>query len=200
MAFIYQDEVIMSEATFPSYNQLASDLQSASLGINPAELHGLLAGMLAGGLSVDDSSWQPLIFDYTNDGMGWPTQALEQAKQLFLATHHELAGRDFKLTLLVPVNHDSEALFQFADGVIDWVNHFISGLGLAAVNLTGVSADAKEALQDLEEIAKLAIDEDDDLQQQALLLEQVIEHIKACVFTLHIEFSKPEPVTKPMIH
>lgn len=192
--------MIMSEATFPNYNQLASELQLASLSVTPAELHGLLAGMLAGGLSVDDQSWQPLLFDYTNDGMGWPAQPLAQAKQLLLATHNELTANNFKLTLLVPVNQDSEALFQFADGVADWVNHFISGLGLVAAHLQRASVDAKEALQDLEEIAKLAVDEDDDLQQQAQLLEQVIEHIKACVFTLHIEFSQPEPTIKPIIH
>ncbi|MCE7628173.1 UPF0149 family protein, partial [Vibrio fluvialis] len=53
----------MSDNTFPNYANLASELQSASLGVTPAELHGLLTGMLAGGLSLSDKSWQPLIFD-----------------------------------------------------------------------------------------------------------------------------------------
>lgn len=201
MAIIYHDEVTMSDTTFPSYNQLASELQAASLAINPAELHGLIAGMLAGGLTLNDQSWQPLLFDYTNDGMGWPTSALEKAKQLLLATQAELASDDFKLTLLVPITDDTNALFQFADGVADWVNHFISGLGLMAVTMSGLSSHAKEALQDLEEIAKLGVDEEDDLDQQAQLLEHVIEHIKACVFMLYIEFKGTvNPDTKPIVH
>ncbi len=191
----------MSDTSFPSYPQLASELQSASLAINPAELHGLLAGMLAGGLNLNDQSWQPLLFDYTNDGMGWPSSALEQVKRLLAATHAELDGQDFKLTLLVPVTDDNSALMQFADGIADWVNHFISGLGLTAVKLTNLSNLGKEALQDLEEIAKLGIDEDDDLSQQAQLLEQVIEHIKACVFMLYIDLkAKGQPDTQSIVH
>ncbi|EMA8959333.1 YecA family protein [Vibrio fluvialis] len=191
----------MSDNTFPNYANLASELQSASLGVTPAELHGLLTGMLAGGLSLSDKSWQPLIFDYTNDGMGWPMQVLALAEQTLKATNAELTSTDLELTLMLPVTEGEEALFQFSDSVAEWVNHFISGLGLVGAKLQSASDVAKEALEDLEEIAKLGIDEEDDFEEQAQLLEQVIEHVKACVLTLHAEFGvKPQQDSEPTIH
>ncbi len=75
----------MSKNRLPAYPALANELRSASLGINPAELQGLLTGMLSGGLSLNDKSWQALVFDYTNDGMGWPIGALASAEQILLA-------------------------------------------------------------------------------------------------------------------
>ncbi|MFV0448447.1 MAG: YecA family protein [Vibrio sp.] len=191
----------MSDITFPTYDMLSGELKSASLGVNPAELHGLLTGMLAGGLSLKDDSWQPLIFDYTNDGMGWPVKTLELAKQLLAATNAELTDTSMELNLILPIGDGAEALFDFADGVADWVNHFISGLGLVGAAINKTSSDAKEALEDLEEITKLGIDEDDDLEEQAQLLEQVLEHVKACVLLLHAELGiKPEQDRAPTIH
>ncbi|MEK6212573.1 MAG: UPF0149 family protein, partial [Vibrio fluvialis] len=75
------------------------------------------------------------------------------------------------------------------------------GLGLVGAKLQSASDVAKEALEDLEEIAKLGIDEEDDFEEQAQLLEQVIEHVKACVLTLHAEFGvKPQQDSEPTIH
>lgn len=125
----------MSEKTLPTYLSFATELQSAALAVNPAELHGLLAGMLAGGLSLSDKSWQPLIFDYTNDGMGWPDRALTLAEQTLEITKNEITGSDIELSLLLPDDEAGASLFDLADGVADWVNHFISGLGLVGTAL-----------------------------------------------------------------
>ncbi|MGD8172914.1 YecA family protein [Vibrio sp. TRT 21S02] len=192
----------MSKNSLPDYLTAATELQSAGLAVNPSEMHGLLTGMLSGGLSLNDESWQPIIFDYTNDGMGWPDKALQQAKQALALTKEELTGTAMELSLLLPDEEASASLFDIADGVADWVNHFISGLGLIGVELKKASKDVKEALTDLEEIAKLGIDEDDDLQEQAQLMEQVIEHVKVCVLTIHAEFGqKPEAKeAAPTIH
>ncbi|GHZ96180.1 hypothetical protein VCSRO177_3128 [Vibrio cholerae] len=191
----------MSKNRLPAYPALANELRSASLGINPAELQGLLTGMLSGGLSLNDKSWQALVFDYTNDGMGWPIGALASAEQILLAMSAQLVDTDFELSLLLPEGEGEEALFELADAVAEWINHFISGLGLSSANLKHASVEAKEALEDLEEMSKLGIDEEDDLAEQAELLEQVIEHIKACVLVLHAEFGvKPEQDTKPTVH
>ncbi|UTZ42233.1 YecA/YgfB family protein [Vibrio campbellii] len=192
----------MSEITLPEYQSIAAELKSASLAVTPAELHGLLVGMLSGGLAINDQTWQPILFDYTNEGMGWPSSALGLAQSVFQVTVNELTGTSMELSLLLPDEAGEEGLFALADGVSDFVNHFISGMGLAGVAIDKASDDAKEALTDLEEIAKLGIDEDDDLGEQALLLEQVIEHVKACVLTIHAEFgARPESnENKPTIH
>lgn len=192
----------MSEITLPEYRSIAAELQSASLTVTPAELHGLLVGMLSGGLAINDQTWQPILFDYTNDGMGWPTTALAFAQTVFKVTANELTGSSMELSLLLPDESGEEGLFALADSLSDFVNHFISGLGLAGIALNNASDDAKEALADLEEIAKLGIDEDDDFGEQAQLLEQVIEHVKACVLTIHAEFgARPESSeSKPTIH
>ena len=192
----------MSEITLPEYQSIAAELKSASLAVTPAELHGLLVGMLSGGLAINDQTWQPILFDYTNEGMGWPSSALGLAQSVFQVTVNELTGTSMELSLLLPDEADEEGLFALADGVSDFVNHFISGMGLAGIAIDKASDDAKEALTDLEEIAKLGIDEDDDLGEQALLLEQVIEHVKACVLTIHAECgARPESnENKPTIH
>ncbi|APX05105.1 MULTISPECIES: YecA family protein [Vibrio] len=192
----------MSEITLPEYQSIAAELKSASLAVTPAELHGLLVGMLSGGLAINDQTWQPILFDYTNEGMGWPSSALGLAQSVFQVTVNELTGTSMELSLLLPDEAGEEGLFALADGVSDFVNHFISGMGLAGIAIDKASDDAKEALTDLEEIAKLGIDEDDDLGEQALLLEQVIEHVKACVLTIHAEFgARPESnENKPTIH
>ncbi|MDA0119064.1 MULTISPECIES: YecA/YgfB family protein [Vibrio] len=191
----------MSERNLPEYLILASELQSAGLAVNPAELHGLLAGMLSGGLSLTDKSWQPLIFDYTNDGLGWPTKSLQLAQATLDATIAEFTGSGMDISMLIPDEDASASLFDTADGVAEWVNHYISGLGLVNAELKKASTDVKEALADLEEIAKLGIDEDDDMQEQAQLLEQVIEHVKACALTIHAEFGqKPVEQKAPTIH
>ncbi|HDM8145176.1 TPA: YecA family protein [Vibrio harveyi] len=192
----------MSEITLPEYQSIAAELKSASLAVTPAELHGLLVGMLSGGLAINDQTWQPILFDYTNEGMGWPSSALALAQSVYQVTVNELTGTSMELSLLLPDEAGEEGLFALADGVSDFVNHFISGMGLAGIAIDKASDDAKEALADLEEIAKLGIDEDDDLGEQALLLEQVIEHVKACVLTIHAEFgARPESnENKPTIH
>lgn len=196
---LHYSESLMSEVNYPAFPQLVNELKTAQLAVSPAELHGLLTGMLSGGLAINDNSWQPLLFDYTNDGLGWPISTVGVAESLLKATLSELANDQFELTLMLSES-DSD-LFATADGLSEWVNHFISGLGLANQSINKAPVDVKEALGDLEEISKLGIDEEDDLEEQADLLEQVIEHVKACVFTVHAEYGvRPSEDKKPTIH
>ncbi|MCW8345137.1 YecA family protein [Vibrio sp. ZSDZ65] len=193
----------MTDTTLPNYITVATELQQASLAVSPAELHGLLVGMLSGGLGLNDDSWQPLLFDYTNDGISWPQSAIARAKALLTHSISELTDNEsFEVSLLIPDDAVDATLVEKADGLSEWVNHFISGLGLISTKLAQASEQSKEALGDLEEIAKLGVDEEDDLEEQAQLFEQVIEHVKACVLTIHAEFGiKPaKPADTPTIH
>jgi uncharacterized protein YgfB (UPF0149 family) len=189
----------MSQNNLPKYEELALILQNSSLSVSPAELHGILVGLLSGGLTAEGDSWQPLLFDYLSDGNGWPMAALSQAQSVFEFSGKELSATDLKLSLLLP--EEDEDLSSRADALSEWISLFISGLGLSGLQGSRLSVESKEALADLEEMSKLGIDEDDDMQEQAMLLEQVIEHVKVCVLTIHTELgSKPAKESKPTIH
>ena len=153
-------------------------------------------------MNFSDKSWQPLVFDYVSEGMAWPSNVLSITQVVLDKTSDDLTQTSLELALLLPDEEAGATLFDMADGLADWVNHFISGLGLIGASLAKASKDTKEALADLEEIAKLGIDEDDDMQEQGDLLEQVIEHAKACVLIVHAEFGQkimPSPPS-PTIH
>ncbi|MGO1296558.1 MAG: YecA family protein [Vibrio sp.] len=191
----------MSDNKLPDYDLLTTELKQAGIAINAAELHGLLTGMLSGGVVITDKTWQAVLFDYTNDGLAWPSQLLQQAETLLELTHEEVSELSLSLSLVIPDSDDSADLIATADGVADWVSHFISGLGLSKAEVKKGSATAKEALGDLEEISKLGVDEDDDLQEQAELLEHVIEHVKACALAIHAEFAvRVEQPKQPTLH
>ena len=178
----------MSVIKMPTFLTVESALKDSGLAVTPAELHGLLVGMISGGLPLDDKTWKPLMFDYTNDGMGWPDNALKMGSAVFQCTVAELSTDNFALDMLIP--DETETLMNRADGLSEWVNHFISGLGLVELKLDKASASLKEALLDLEEIARLGIDEEDDLEEQENLFEQVIEHARICVLTTHAELGQ----------
>ncbi len=191
--------------TLPSYQPFQLELQQASLAVTPAELHGLIVGMLSGGLTAKSEQWQTLLFDYTNDGMAWPVAPLAIAESLFQLSTKQLQTEplDLELSVLLP---ETQELVTYAEAVSEWVNHFISGVGLAQAKKSHFSEDVKEALADLEEIAKLAVDDSQDVDEQWGLLEQVIEHIKVCALTVHAELgersekSRPETSPKPTLH
>ena len=194
----------MSDNKLPDYDLLTTELKQAGIAVNAAELHGLLTGMLSGGIDITENDWQAVLFDYTNEGLAWPSHLLQPAKALLTFTHEEVSELSLSLSLVIPDSDDSADVMAIADGVADWVNHFISGIGLSKAEVKKGSETAKEALGDLEEISKLAVDEDDDLKEQAELLEHVIEHTKACALALHAEFAiraeEPEQPTQPTLH
>lgn len=187
-SLINSEIVFMSEIKMPKFLAVELALQDSKLAVTPSELHGLLTGMISGGLSLDDQTWKPLIYDYTNDGMGWPDSAIQVGTQAFQSTIEELTSEKIALSLLIP--DEKETLMNRADGLSEWVNHFISGLGLVGLKMDNASDSLKEALLDLEEIARLGIDEDDDLEEQEALFEQVMEHVRICVLTIHAELGQ----------
>lgn len=188
----------MSQLSLPNYASVMSELNTAGIAVTPAEMHGLLVGMLSGGLSLEGDGWQPLMFDYTNDGMGWPMTCLAIAEQTLKVTKKEFSEDTFELSMLLPDDSDLQA---YAQAIGQWVSHFVSGLGLIDAQINKSSDESKEALQDLLEIARLEIDPDGDLKEQAMLLEQILEHVKVCVLTIHTDLGeKPTQTNAKIIH
>ncbi|MCD9467409.1 YecA family protein [Photobacterium iliopiscarium] len=193
----------MSEITLPTYQAVEAELKEQGLAAMPAELHGLLSGMICGGLAVDDESWAGPVCDYANEGEPMTDGAKMIVRTLFSTTADELIGGGFEFSLLMP--DDDESLSDRAEALTEWVNSFISGLGLMDLQKNQLSEEITEALADLQEISQLGIDEDEDLEEQAALFEQVVEHVRMCVLSCHSELGQrlvndDETDEQPTVH
>ena len=77
----------------PGYKDLNQLLNQQGVGLTPAEMHGLISGILCGGNS--DSSWQPLIHDLTNEGLAFGHELAEALRKMHAATSDSLEDDAF---------------------------------------------------------------------------------------------------------
>lgn len=203
----------MSEAKLPAYNVLDSELKSHGLAVSPSELHGLLMGMICGGMAVSDDSWVAAVSDYANQGEPLIDSAKAtvrkvfdaasaelhgMAQVLFTSTASELAESQFEVTLLLP-GADVELELR-AEALGEWVTNFISGMGLMGMKKAELTPEVTEAVASLEEIAQLGVDEDEDMAEQAHMLEQIIAFVPECVLSCLVGLGqRPDSVEQPEI-
>ncbi|HEI8868491.1 YecA family protein [Serratia sp. AKBS12] len=187
--------------TFPSYQSLTVALKGQSVALTAAEMHGLLSGMLCGGSR--DASWQTLMHDLTNDGVAFPQALSLPLQQLYEITRETLEDDEFMFQLMMP---DGEAVtvFERADALAGWVNHFLLGLGMMQPKLAQVKDEVGEAIDDLRNIAQLGYDEDEDQEELEQSLEEVVEYVRVAAILCHTEFSRRKPTApenvKPTLH
>ena len=180
----------------PTYNALATALSQQGVGMTPAEMHGLICGILCGG--NQDNSWKTLVHDLTNEGMAF-SQSLSQPLQ---ALHESLANtldeEGFLFQLMLP-DDDDITVFDRADALAGWVNHFLLGLGVTQPKLDKITGETGEAIDDLRTIAQLGYDEDEDQEELEQSLEEVIEYVRVAALLCHDTFNQPQPPTAPEV-
>jgi len=208
----------MSDVKLPAYETLEPMLKEQGLAVTPSELHGLLCGMICGGMAVDGEQWLAPVSDYANqgdtltDGAKMVVRSVFDAasaelggltQTLFTSTAAELAEMEFDVALLLPA--EGSELMLRAEALSEWVTNFISGLGLMGMDKKQLSDDVTEAVAALEEIAQLGIDEDEDMQEQAMLFDNVVAYVPECVLTCLVGLSQrgdveDETADKPTLH
>ncbi|OQP31599.1 YecA/YgfB family protein [Pantoea latae] len=185
----------------PDYNALASALSQQGVGMTPAEMHGLISGILCGG--NQDNSWKTLVHDLTNEGMAFSQGLALPLQALHESTASTLEDEGFLFQLMLP-NEEDISVFDRADALAGWVNHFLLGLGVTQPKLEKVTGETGEAIDDLRTIAQLGYDEDEDQDELEQSLEEVIEYVRVAALLCHDTFNHPQPtapeVKKPTLH
>lgn len=190
-----------TQNVLPGYEALGQLLSQQDVGMTPAEMHGLISGMLCGG--NNDASWQPLLHDLTNEGLAFGQNLAQLIRQMHAATSDALEDDGFQFQLFIPEG-DDVTVFQRADALAGWVNHFLLGLGVTQPKLDKVTGEAGEAIDDLRNIAQLGYDEDEDQEELEMSLEEIIEYVRVAALLCHDRFNRPQPtapeVQKPTLH
>ena len=141
--------------TMPDYDLVGQLLNQQGVGLTPAEMHGLISGMLCGGNK--DTTWQPLLHDLTNEGLAFGQNLADTLRQMHGATSDALEDDGFMFQLYLP-DGDDVTVFQRADELAGWVNHFLLGLGVTQPKLDKITGETGEAIDDLRNIAQLGYD------------------------------------------
>lgn len=174
------------------FKQLISELQ---IDYTPAEFHGFLSGLIAGG--IQDDSWKTLTYQFTNDGHAFSQAPLAKLTEFYqqLSESFDDTNTLFSLWLV-----DEENGFALADGIAEWTGHFLLGLGLAQPKLQQETDEVCEAIDDLDEIAKLGYSEEDNNDELLEAAEEIIEYLRVVTLFLHSHFAKPKMAEKPKVH
>ncbi|WP_044470446.1 YecA family protein [Mannheimia massilioguelmaensis] len=179
-----------------SYSNLNQQLKTSGIGATSAELHGFLSGLLCGG--INDESWQPLLYQFTNDNHAYPTSLLNEVAEVYQAIQLQLTDMDnFSFELWLPEEDD---VFSRADALSEWTSNFLLGLGLVQPKLDKEKDEIGEAIDDLHDICQLGYEEDDNEEELNEALEEIIEYVRtvATLFYTHFHPSKTEG--KPILH
>ena len=185
----------------PGYSDVNRLLNQQGVGLTPAEMHGLISGMLCGGNK--DSSWMTLVHDLTNEGLAFGHELAEALRKVYAVTSDALEDEGFMFQLWLPEGDDVSG-FDRADGLAGWVNHFLLGLGVTQPKLDKVKGETGEAIDDLRNIAQLGYDEDEDQEELEMSLEEIVEYVRVAALLCHDHFTRPQPtapeVQKPTLH
>ena len=185
----------------PNYNALASVLSQQGVGMTPAEMHGLLSGIICGG--NQDHSWKKLVHDLTNEGLAFSQSLAQPLQALHDGISNTLEDEGYLFQLLLP-DDDDITVFDRADALAGWVNHFLLGLCVTQPKLDKVTGETGEAIDDLRTIGQLGYDEDEDQEELEQSLEEVIEYVRVAALLCHDTFNHPPmtapEVSKPTLH
>lgn len=175
----------MSSST--NYENMTQLLHQHNVIVDASEVQGILCGMLAGGMNLDDQEWIPTLSDMINQSETLPEPVEQSIVQMFNQVCQQFVEADFALQICIP--NDSESINKRGSAFVNWVQGFLLGFGLHQNDLTTCSQEAKEALEDLSQIAKLdEAMEDNEESEQAFF--EVVEYVRISAMLCFNEMGK----------
>lgn len=169
-----------------SHQELAETLARLHMGVSASDLHGSLTGYLcAGGMTTADAWPGALALD------AGATGDLDDAAFPLLFRHcrEQLDDNELGFEPLLP--GDESATAERADALVEWCRGFLGGMGLAgsAGGKGGLSAEAREIVQDFSTIAASSFAYSSEEEDETALTE-VLEFVRVGVLLLYSELER----------
>ena len=144
---------------------------------NPAELHGLLCGLLCADRDLDRERWLSHAAEQLADDVE-PTEPIRDLLlKLFDYGAAQLDAPDGSVTPLLP--DDDAPLRQRTDALGAWCHGLLYGLGLGQADRRGqLSAESREFLRDATEIAQVGFETDAASAADEAAYAEVVEYLR----------------------
>ncbi len=160
------------------YEQWLLRMEESQLMASPAELHGLISGLLSAGVQAEQQQILPVLYDFLNDNQAVPVAVQKQIVELIGLTAEQLQQTDYAFALLLPSDDDS--LIERLEAVVEWCQAFLVGFAVLQTDLSLVPEDIRDAVNQLTEITRLDVHSSSDFSEQENEESYylVLEHIR----------------------
>jgi uncharacterized protein YgfB (UPF0149 family) len=159
-------------------------MRRCQFAFSPAEAQGIALGLLASGQSDPARLWQAELYAELAEDDLLAQECRTLLDAVYAAAAEQIADPGLKLQLFLP-EAAPEALVT---ALRDWAQGFLFGLGFAGKGLdTSLSADGRELLQQVYEIAQLdtsTIVQDESVHED---LVQIEEFLRIAAYSLYTE-------------
>ncbi|MDP4529598.1 UPF0149 family protein [Alkalimonas delamerensis] len=175
--------MLLGDAKMPTpylmpYEQWLLRMEESQLMASPAELHGLISGLLSAGVQAEQQQILPVLYDFLNDNQAVPVAVQKQIVELIGLTAEQLQQTDYAFALLLPSDDDS--LIERLEAVVEWCQAFLVGFAVLQTDLSLVPEDIRDAVNQLTEITRLDVHSSSDFSEQENEESYylVLEHIR----------------------
>lgn len=170
------------------YTRLADLLASEAPRINPAELHGVVCGLLASGMTAETAELCGVLASHAALRDGWSLAARDLFTELRNQAWEAFHGDTLELALLLPDSR--EPLADRVTALASWCEGFMVGFGTGTAGMkdADLPPSLQEAIADLAAISQVDVPEEED-EAAAGQLEQVVEHCRISALLVFTELA-----------
>lgn len=183
----------------PSAHQLLfARLAELLAPFDPAELHGLLCGLLCANRDLAPKQWLNHASALLEDvELSQPTCDL--LLKLFEYGAAQLNAPDYSIQLLLP--DDDAPLSQRADALGNWCQGLLYGLGISdAVRRGDFSPESQEFLRDATDIAQAGFDADEATEADETAYVEVVEYLRVGLLLIQQDLSQLAAARQSRLH
>ena len=180
------------------YDAFTSLLEEHNMVATAAEVHGVICGLICGGMAKDDARWQQHFNDLLNDGFGLPAELKKAVNLLFYRVYEDLLSQH-RLELLMP--DDDQPLDERLDAMMEWAGAFLAGFGVVQQELNKASPELQEMIQDISNITQVSGEFEQEDEESEAAYTVLYEHLKLGATLAFEEFGKGQPTPRrPTLH
>ncbi|SHI22854.1 UPF0149 family protein [Ferrimonas marina] len=166
-------------------NKLQAALDKDEIAVLPAEVHGVLTGLVCGGVAVDGKAWLRPFLELVNDGEPMSDNLTAIVRELYVDVVNTLVDPEMRFSPLLA--DEDDPLSDRLEAFINWTQSFLTGLAMVQPALDSASAEVKELIDDLTQFTQveLEVEENDENEEGFAAL---VEHTRIAAWECLREF------------